>query len=254
MNYVQRGLYRDLLDEQWEKGSVSGDIEDMADICGCPIEVMASAWPVLIKCFDEVDGRFINATLEEQRTAKDAERLRRSESGRLGGMKKAERNQEKNSKCLAPAKQLLAPSQEEKRREEKRGDERREKEGETRTPPLPGTPQPPKLKKKAVLSDRPQDVPEQLWTDFLIHRKAKKAPVTKTIMNTFREQAAIAGISIADALLYTMKENWQGFRADWYKNREAGRTPSAKEPDGCRAPCVAGKYDGIGITGGGSAG
>jgi hypothetical protein len=130
MNYIERGLYRDLLDEQWEKGSVSGEAEDMADICGCPVDVMANAWQVIGKCFDCIEGRFVNATLEEQRTEKDAERIKRSKSGHLGGVAKAERNQPEASKCLAPVKQILAPSQDKIRGEEKREEkERKEKNG-----------------------------------------------------------------------------------------------------------------------------
>lgn len=42
LHYVARGLYRDLLDEQWENGSLPADVEELADICSCPVEVMGS--------------------------------------------------------------------------------------------------------------------------------------------------------------------------------------------------------------------
>jgi len=133
MNYVQRGLYRDLLDEQWENGSVSGDIEDMADICDCPVDVMASAWQVLCKCFTCAGGCYKNDFLEQQRTDKDAERIKRQMSGRLGGVAKAQRNQDESSKCQAGAKQILAPSQDKIRLEEIR-----EEENTPLTPPASG--------------------------------------------------------------------------------------------------------------------
>lgn len=126
MDYIQRGLYRDLLDEQWENGSVSGDIEDMADICGCPLDIMASAWQVLEKCFDLVGDCYKNAFLEQQRTETDKLRIVRSESGKQGGVAKSQRNQDESGKCQAPAKQVLAPSQDKIREEEIRGDKKRE--------------------------------------------------------------------------------------------------------------------------------
>lgn len=128
MDYIQRGLYRDLLDEQWENGSVSGDIEDMADLCGCPVDVMASAWQVLERCFTLADGCYKNDFLEQQRTAKDAERIKRRESGKKGGDAKAQRNQQAASKCQARAKQILAPSQD-KIRLDKRREEEKEPKG-----------------------------------------------------------------------------------------------------------------------------
>jgi len=130
MTYIERGLYRDLLDEQWEKGFVPSDVESLADICGCPVDVMASAWQVLNRCFTLVNGRYVNDVLEQQRTEKDAERIAKSKSGQKGGEAKAQRNQDESSKCLAPVKQILAPSQDKIRGEEKREEkERKEKNG-----------------------------------------------------------------------------------------------------------------------------
>ena len=89
MSYIERGLYRELLDECWVEGFIPNDIDQLADICGCPTEVMASAWQVLSSCFIEIDGFLVNEKLHSLRTEKDKERLVKSENGKKGGIAKA---------------------------------------------------------------------------------------------------------------------------------------------------------------------
>lgn len=62
---------------------------------------------------------------------------------------------------------------------------------------------------------KPDDVSVKTWADFLIHRKAKGAPVTETAMSGIRREAEKAGWSMEAALIETMARGWQGFRADW---------------------------------------
>ena len=63
--------------------------------------------------------------------------------------------------------------------------------------------------------DAPEDVSEQVWADFVAHRKAKKAPVTQTVIDNFRAEARKAGISLEEALRTCCALGWQGFRAEW---------------------------------------
>lgn len=55
----------------------------------------------------------------------------------------------------------------------------------------------------------------QLADDFIILRKAKKAPITKTALKGYQSEADKAGISICEAVAIAIKRNWQGFNADW---------------------------------------
>ncbi len=123
MDYIQKGLYRELLDECWVEGCIPNDIESLADICGCPIDVMASAWQVLSKRFVEKDGFLVNEMLDSKRTEKDQERANKSLNGKQGGIKKAKNNstlESSESTSLASAKQLPSSCHiEEKSREEK---------------------------------------------------------------------------------------------------------------------------------------
>jgi uncharacterized protein YdaU (DUF1376 family) len=116
MSYIERGLYRELLDECWSEGLIPNSIEDMAEICGCPVDVMANAWQVLSKCFIEIDGGLINERLNKERTAKDIDRVNKAIAGRKGGLSKLLKEKENE----ASAKQVLSKCHiEEKRREEK---------------------------------------------------------------------------------------------------------------------------------------
>ncbi len=75
----------------------------------------------------------------------------------------------------------------------------------------------------------PDDVPESVWADFLTLRKAKRAPMTATALQSIQREADKAGISIADALATCCERGWQSFKADWI----APARPSAR-----RAPAT----------------
>ena len=79
-------------------------------------------------------------------------------------------------------------------------------------------------RKRVAVPDRPADVPESVWRDFLILRKEKRAPVTETVLGTFREEAGKADLTLAKAMAVSCSMGWQGFRADWY--RESRRPTS----------------------------
>jgi uncharacterized protein YdaU (DUF1376 family) len=123
MGYVERGLYRELLDECWVEGSIPNDIAILAEICGCPKDVMANAWQVLESCFELLEGKYINKKMESMRTEKDAERLMKSKSGKKGGVSKSLNLKPKKASAkqvVASARQVLAPAN---IGEERRGEE-----------------------------------------------------------------------------------------------------------------------------------
>ena len=96
-----------------------------------------------------------------------------------------------------------------------------------------------KKEKKSVYAP---PLPETLLDDFLSVRKAKRAgPVTQTVMSCIEREAHKAGISLIDAVTACCEFGWQGFRADWYEQRTAGKktatsarqTQSFRERDEC---------------------
>lgn len=110
MGYIARGLYRELLDEQFLEGSLPSNLEALAEICGCSVKVMEREWPSIAPCFEKQGDRLVNPKIENVRTERDKLRVKRADSGRLGG---------KAKHSLANAKQMPV-RREEKSREEKR--------------------------------------------------------------------------------------------------------------------------------------
>ncbi len=58
-------------------------------------------------------------------------------------------------------------------------------------------------------------VEEQHAKDWIAVRKAKRAPLTDTVIQNLHAQASKAGISVAQAVEICAKKSWQGFNADW---------------------------------------
>lgn len=107
LHYVAKGLYRELLDEQWCEGFIPPDIETLADICNCPVDVMQEHWTSLQDLFEtQEDGRLVNRKLEQQRTAEDSIRAAKAR----GGQKSALAKLNKINKSSRGAEDLLDSS------------------------------------------------------------------------------------------------------------------------------------------------
>ena len=198
MSYIERGLYRELLDECWIEGFIPKDIDQLADICGCPPDVMANAWQTLSNCFVLQDDLLINEKIESIRTHQDAIRVQRKIAGRNGGLAKA-------MNALSNAKQNLANASnchiEEKSREEKR----REKNKTS-------------SRQAAVLC--PVGVSDQVWKDFVATRG--KSAVTETALKGIAREAQKAGWSLEAALQECAIRGWRGFKAEWVNKTSNG--------------------------------
>jgi hypothetical protein len=66
----------------------------------------------------------------------------------------------------------------------------------------------------------PPDVDQQIWDDWKQLRKAKKAPVTETVVNSARKEAAKANMTFSDFLTVWCARGSQGLQADWLKPEE----------------------------------
>lgn len=55
----------------------------------------------------------------------------------------------------------------------------------------------------------------KLADDFMIHRKACKAPITETALKGFQREADKAGIPLAEAITISIERNWRGFKSEW---------------------------------------
>jgi hypothetical protein len=74
--------------------------------------------------------------------------------------------------------------------------------------------------KKATVVVCPDGVEEEVWQDWLQLRKAKKAPVTQTVVNSANKEAEKAGMSLNAFLTIWCARGSQGLEADWLKSNE----------------------------------
>ncbi|EKN3736511.1 TPA: hypothetical protein ACPZQZ_001274 [Yersinia enterocolitica] len=79
-------------------------------------------------------------------------------------------------------------------------------------------------------SSFPMAVSPEIWEDYLTHRKAKRAPMTQTVVNMLAKElnkAAGAGWSVDDSLAEAMAAGWQGFKFEWLQNRSRPQNQGA---------------------------
>lgn len=114
----------------------------------------------------------------------------------------------------------------------------------TKNNPLPpdgGSP--PKKPKPARKSpDKPDDVTDQTWDDWLSLRASKKAPVTTTVVNGAASEASKAGMPLEAFLQVWCLRGSQGLEASWLTEAErrsvAPQTKSFRERDADAAAAV----------------
>lgn len=97
---------------------------------------------------------------------------------------------------------------------------------------------PPKPDRKApfgltnLLADNPHEVSEQVLTDWVALRKAKKASLTATVwksLNTELTRCKELGIAAETAMIEAISAGWHGFKAEWIAKR-LSETLSAAKP------------------------
>ena len=86
-------------------------------------------------------------------------------------------------------------------------------------------------RKRTPVISRPSDVDEQTWADWLALRRAKKAPVTATVLAGARKEAALAGVPLDVFLQIWCLRGSQGLQASWLKPHERQIQSRARQAD-----------------------
>jgi len=68
---------------------------------------------------------------------------------------------------------------------------------------------------RKVAIDRPDEVTEQTWNDYLQLRKQKRADLTATALDALKREARKAGWSLEAVLRECIVRGWTGFKAEW---------------------------------------
>ena len=62
---------------------------------------------------------------------------------------------------------------------------------------------------------RPSDVSVTIWDEYVKHRKAKKATISNTVIESLRVDAQSVGLTIEQAIQMQLKRGWTGFDPSW---------------------------------------
>lgn len=85
-------------------------------------------------------------------------------------------------------------------------------------------------KEKSACASMP-GVPDQLFSDYMAVRKAKKAgPLTTTAVNGLIREAEKAGKTLEEAVTICCERGWQSLKAEWLADRQAQRTTQPTQP------------------------
>lgn len=76
---------------------------------------------------------------------------------------------------------------------------------------------------RATAAERPEDVDERTWADYLALRRAKRAPLTRTALDGLRREAGKAGMPLGAVLELCCQRGWQGFKAEWLREVQPGQ-------------------------------
>lgn len=79
-------------------------------------------------------------------------------------------------------------------------------------------------KKRAEPVPKPDDVSEQVWVDFLDHRRKVRADVSQTAIAGFRREADRVGWSLEQAISESVLRGWRGFKAKWVQDHDRRNT------------------------------
>lgn len=174
-----------------------------------------------------VDRGLIDATGRIAKWEERQVKRERAEDNTAADRKRAQRERDteadKQSGVTADKEPCHAMSRQVTPREEERREEERNTPPTSSGPPAEADDDSKPLSSKALIAE---GVPRQVAADWLRVRRAKKAPLTLTAWEAVKREAADAGLSPADAVVYATEAGWQGFKASWWR-RDNGAAPAS---------------------------
>ena len=118
----------------------------------------------------------------------------------------------RESESTRPARVDHASSRVKAEGKEGREGKGKEEEGKEETPRKRSAPTP--------SIQKPDDVDQQTWADWLSLRKAKRAPVTETVVKGARDESVKAGMTLDAFLQVWCRRGSQGLEAGWLRPEE----------------------------------
>lgn len=172
----------------------------------------------LVKCLSYADptlNEYGAKLLNEVETYREAERKRKEKYSDKGETRK---DTERHGKTEIPKRDTTEQTDRADRAEQTELKQKRKDNGDKSPDIIPDK------RNKFSDIDKPENVDQQVWDDFVKNRKARKAPITETAFNKIIVEAKKAGITLNDAIKTAVERNWQSFRAEWLVDKKPKQT------------------------------
>lgn len=118
-----------------------------------------------------------------------------------------------------PSETVGQPFRNQEQKQEQKAEDRKQ---EQNTEEKARSPNARRTRPEVKVPDCPEGVAGQVWNDWLLLRKAKRAPVTETVLSDAINEAAKAGITLEAFLTIWCRRGSQGLDAGWLKPNELG--------------------------------
>ncbi len=73
--------------------------------------------------------------------------------------------------------------------------------------------------------EKPENVSQQVWDDFVKQRKKLKATISQTALNGIKREADKSGCTLQKALETCCERGWRSFKAEWVNKAVSKATP-----------------------------
>ena len=210
---VERSLYRDLIELYYETEQPLP--LDVSQVCRRIIanELSTDVERMLNEFFVETPDGWYHVRCDEEITKYQGNNSQRAQAGKASAAKKAIKKQQalngKSTSVEIPLNEMPT-----------------EIHNQSTNQPINQS----TIKgERAKAPPRPDDVAEQVWQDWQQLRKAKRAPVTQTVIDGARSESGKAGMPLEDFLRVWCRRGSQGLEAAWLKPEERAG-PNAARP------------------------
>ena len=212
-----------LLCFQWSHGRIPAIGREMQQVTGATQDELSEHLDAVLEKFPPNEkGDRINVRLEMERLKKLGISDRRANSARARWGAKQSGNNASDVDANAYAN---GHANDDAKNMQREVGSRKKEEGSNTEGRGTGKPK----DKRSVL--RPDDVQEQVWLEWLQHRKLKGAAVSGGVVSKMRSEAEKAGWTLEDAMGESMLRGWVGFKAEWALDASA-KTKAQRSDDG----------------------
>lgn len=215
-----------------QHGRVWASIPGLANIARVPIESAEAALNELMapdkysrtkdnegRRIEEIDGGWRLLNHAKYRAIRDEESIKQSKRNYINNRRAEERMSKAVEECRTESNDVALS--------------RANTEAEAYTEAVEKKE---KARKRAPSPKKPDDVSDQVWTDWLQLRREKRAPVTQTVVDGVIREAGKAGMTVEAFLSVWCRRGSQGLEAAWLRPDERGQSvESFRERDARQA-------------------